>query len=501
MTLGTYRKKRDFTRTSEPRGRASARARKRAAAPLSFVVQKHDARSLHYDFRLELDGVLLSWAIPKGPSLDPGVKRLAMQTEDHPLEYGSFEGVIPEGQYGAGPVEVWDRGIWIPEGDPKQSYDAGRLTFRLEGKKLGGGWHLVRTAGRGGKKGEAAKPSWLLIKRNDSAAQRGSGSAIVDEAPESVKSGRTIEQINEKPRRFTLTHPDRVLYPEQGITKADLALYYAQVAGRMLPHLVDRPLMLVRCPEGTGKQCFHQKHPTDATSDAIRRVRIVEKRATREHMTIDDGEGLLALVQLGALEIHTWGSRAKRLEYPDQLTFDLDPDEGLPWQRVTEAAHALHDRLEALGLPSFVKTTGGKGLHVVVPIAPRTRWDVAHAFCQALAEQWVREEPERYVSTVSKAKRRGKILIDYLRNGRGATAVCAYSTRARAGAPVSTPLVWSELDTIDPKALTIRTLPGRIAAQKEDPWRGFFDSPPALTAARLRTKAAARSPARGSRAA
>jgi bifunctional non-homologous end joining protein LigD len=287
-------------------------------------------------------------------------------------------------------------------------------------------------------------------------------------------------------QRIALTHPDRVLYRAQGITKAELALYYAQVAERMLPHLADRPLMLVRCPEGADRTCFHQKHPKDSTSRAIHRVRIREKSGTREHMTVDDAEGLIALVQIGALELHTWGSRATDLEHPDQLTFDLDPDEGLPWSRVTETALALRERLLAHDLPSYLKTTGGKGLHVVVPIAPRSEWPAVKEFCKAFVDAWVREAPTRYVANVSKAQRRGKILLDYLRNGRGATAVCAYSTRARSGAPVATPLAWNELERIDPQTLTIRSVPARIAAQKRDPWHGFFAAPPSLPVARSR---------------
>ena len=878
-SLETYRKKRHFGRTSEPRGET------RHAEGFSFVVQKHAARALHYDFRLELDGVLLSWAVPKGPSVDPGEKRMAVQTEDHPLEYGDFEGVIPKGEYGGGSVIVWDRGSWIPEGDPRADYERGRLTFRLEGDKLKGGYHLVRT-NSGTARGRAKTPSWLLIKRNDEHAARGAGSQLVEDAPESVLSGRTVEQVAAEPdrvwhsnkpskpskpskpertaakvardardkgtrpkvaratstrtkrgawpdpsalegarklklpafvepqlatlvsdapsgdgwlheikldgyrmlarcdgddvhwltrrghdwservpslsrelaalalpgalldgevvvlhegvssfqrlqnslsagrdgrclyyafdllcfagydlrgvallqrkqllaevlahagvqretsrirlsehvvgrgaeffahacelgvegsvckqldARYTsgrtrawlkvkctqrqefviggwsepsgarshlgalllgvqgddglqyagkvgtgfserslaelhekltplerksapfatpprgadargvhwalpklvaevefaertsdglirhgafrgvrddkpakqvrderpallkpersaarkpgrgaapkpalpsvrLTHPDRVLYAAHGttpaITKADLALYYAQVAERMLPLLVRRPLMIVRCPQGQGAQCFHQKHPGKGMSKAVKRVAIKESKGVLQSMYVDDAEGLLQLVQVGALEIHSWGVRAGDLEHPDQLTFDLDPDEGLAWSAVIEAARTLKTRLERLELACFLKTTGGKGLHIVVPIKPRADWTAVKQFCKSVAEAMARREPDKYLVTISKAKRKGKLLIDYLRNGRGATAVCAYSTRAREGAPVALPIAWSELDGgLRPGQFTLANVPERLSAP--DPWADFAQRATELTA-------------------
>jgi bifunctional non-homologous end joining protein LigD len=289
-----------------------------------------------------------------------------------------------------------------------------------------------------------------------------------------------------------LTHPDRVLFPEQGITKASLARYYAEVADRMLPHVAGRPLMLVRCPEGEGQGCFHQKHPARGISRDVRRVPIVENSgATAEHMMVEDARGLVSLVQMGALEIHTWGSKAERsrgavpttnqLEYPDQLTFDLDPDEGLPWVRLVEAALTLRKQLEMLGLSTFLKTTGGKGVHIVTPIEPSTPWDDAKLFCRAVAELLVQREPDKYVANIAKAKRKGKVLIDYLRNGRGATAVAPYSTRAKPGAPVATPLRWEELTAeLRPGSFTVETIPARLRAQRRDPWKDFGKLRPAL---------------------
>jgi bifunctional non-homologous end joining protein LigD len=527
MGLETYRKKRDFGRTSEPRGKS-----RRASGPhaLAFVVQKHDARRLHYDFRLELEGVLKSWAIPKGPSLDPGVKRLAVETEDHPMEYGDFEGVIPHGEYGGGPVVVWDRGHWKPEGDPNKGYANGRLKFELEGEKLHGTFHLVRTRGQGNAK------SWLLMKSKDASAQPGSDSQIVDEHPESVISGLRVEEVAVDPERVwhsnrsvednvkaakkkvskpakaksakslqvrktaskskvrapsipeelrsvRMTNPGRVLFPEIGVTKAQLALYYAQVAELMLPHVSHRPLMLVRCPEGVGTQCFHQKHPTQGMSPLIKRVKIPESKGLFETIYVESAGGLVQLVQNGALEIHTWGSRYDDYERADQITIDLDPDVGLPWPRVIEAAHDVQRRFEKHDLPTFLKTTGGKGLHIVVPIAPSLEWDELKTLCKAFAESMVRAAPTKYVATISKAQRKGKVLIDYLRNGRGATAVCAYSTRARATASVAAPIAWSELtEDLRPDQFTLHNIPARLASV-ENPWRDFGKNRPKLTAA------------------
>ena len=286
-------------------------------------------------------------------------------------------------------------------------------------------------------------------------------------------------------RSVRLTHPDRVLYKEQGITKADLALYYAQVAERMLPHVRRRPLMLVRCPEGESQECFHQKHPGRGVSPTIRRIALEEKKGLFEYMYVEDAAGLIELVQVGALEVHAWGCHIDDVERPDQLTFDLDPDEGLPWPRLVEAAREVKDRLEDLGLSTFLKTTGGKGLHIVTPLRPSADWEVAKRFCKSVAEMLVRYAPDKYLSSISKAKRKGKILIDYLRNGRGATAVCPYSTRARTGAPVSMPILWKELTPqLRSTAFYIGNTPDRIASIP-DPWADFERARTPLTSSIL----------------
>jgi len=830
MALQQYRRKRDFTRTKEPAGRE-----RRSAGQLSFVVQKHAARRLHYDFRLELDGVLKSWAVPKGPSLDPGDKRLAVHVEDHPLEYGSFEGTIPEGEYGAGTVEIWDKGWWIPEGDPREGYRRGRLTFTLNGRKLRGRWNLVRMKGRSDDK----RDNWLLMKADDNgdgggaktrraaapqrvaserttprkdsggrrraAAVRGArgkpavdpktlpgaragplpefvepqlatlvedvppgeawiheikfdgyrllcgingdsvrmltrhgkdwterfealgeaahelpvrqalidGEAVVvdeqgissfqslqealsegrgDEIiyfafdllylngsdlrdvplvrrkealasivagqserirysdhiegdgkeffqrsckmglegilskppdgvyesgrsrrwlkvkcqrtrqefviggftdPEGARSGfgalllgvydksgqlvyvgkvgtgfsgKLLEDIHRRLRRLErktspfanypgsprgvhwvepqlvaevafrnwtrdnvlrqaafiglredkpasevvreepqampktaapktapakraasapdapdgiagvrLTNPDRVLYPEQGLTKRDLALFYRDIAEWVLPHVIGRPLTLVRCPEGHRKQCFYQKHADDSTPAALKRIQIKEETGSGTYVYIDGLAGLITLVQMGTLEIHPWGSRVEDVEHPDRITIDLDPSAEVPWPQVVETTRWLHARFSKLGLESFLKTTGGKGLHVVVPLAPVHTWDQVKAFSKDIAEEVVHISPTHYTTNPLKSARKGKILVDYLRNSRGATAVAAYSTRARPGAPVSTPVAWSELSTrLRPDAFTVQNLARRLSKLKKDPWEGYL---------------------------
>jgi bifunctional non-homologous end joining protein LigD len=804
MPLDVYRRKRDFRRTPEPAGTQ----RDRRAHGLFFCVQKHAARRLHYDFRLELDGVLKSWAVPKGPSFDPNEKRLAVHVEDHPLEYGTFEGSIPAGEYGAGSVLLWDRGEWIPREDPHEGYEKGKLKFELVGEKLRGGWTLARMGGRSGEGGK----NWLLLKERDAVARPLAEGDILDERPESVAGdpsaadapesklpaqlspqlatltseppsgpewvhelkydgyralcridrgkarlfsrsgkdwtnamaavaraaealpidrawldgevvvmqadGRTsfqalqnalsanggggltymvfdapfldgrdlralplvtrkqalaaalaradeatrdvvryaehvegngdaffrhacrldIEGIVSKQRdapyetkrtttwrkvrcqkrqefviggytapaggrvgfgslllgvnedhqlryagrvgtgfddrtlrslharlkslerdtspftagavkppkgaRFVrpelvaevaftewtgdgqlrhptfqglredkgagevvrerpvapprktepsavagvrLTHPDRVFWPEVGVTKLDLARYYEQVAPWMLPYVAERPLSLLRAPEGhTGERFFH-KHVDKGWPDALQRVQVRDGGKLVSYVTVVDAAGLVALAQMGVLEIHPWGSRRAHLEQPDMMIFDMDPGEGVSWRRLVEATAHTRVFLHDLGLTSFVKTTGGKGLHVVVPIAPREDWDAVSTFTENVARTLARRDPELFVAKMGKAARPNKVYVDYVRNSRGQTAVGAYSTRARPGAPVSVPMRWDEIlgeETAD--RWNVQNLSRRLASLKEDPWADFASTKQRLTAAMRR---------------
>jgi bifunctional non-homologous end joining protein LigD len=824
--LQEYRAKRDFARTPEPAGAA----RPAPADGRSYVIQKHAARRMHYDFRLEMGGVLKSWAVPEGPSLVPGRKRLAVHVEDHPLEYGGFEGVIPAGEYGGGTVMLWDRGSWAPEKDAEKAYAKGHLKFRLEGEKLKGSWHLVRMA----RKPRERQEAWLLIKSDDEAARPEEAPDILAERPLSVATGRDLEaiardqdrvwssdkgEVTPKRRRrgerraapspidpaalpkakgaampgfvepclataaersprgagwgheikhdgyrvqlriaggavrlltrsgldwtdrfaalarsvkalplrealidgevvveeeggiasftalvealktgagrlllyafdllyldgydlreaplsarkaalaglvaaagpasglrfsehlegdgetifrhacrlglegivskklaapyrsgrvatwlkrkcadrdpfviagyiassvarqsvgalvlgehaggrlipvghvgsgFTaeiaqdlwrrldplrrktpvfkdpnaegkgvvwveprlvaeieyrgrssaglirhavfrelaegrdpatvtceprearrrpapaetreaavrLTNPGRLLWPEQGITKQGLADFYTEIAPWILPHVAGRPLSLVRCPEGVGKECFFQKHRWAGIGAGVRQVPVP---GDEEPMLAIDGlEGLLALVQAGVLEIHPWGATAAAPDRPDRATIDLDPGDGVPWEGVIAAALEVRDRLAADGLASFVKTTGGKGLHVVFPLRPEAGWDALKDHAKALAERMAADQPGRYTANMAKRVRSRRIFVDYLRNGLGATAVGAYSTRARPGAAVSTPLAWEELGPgIRADHFTIENLPRRLDFLDRDPWDGI----------------------------
>jgi len=541
MTLQRYRAKRNFKATPEPRGRV---ATKKSSA-LAFVIQKHAARNLHYDFRLELDGVLLSWAVPKGPSLDPADKRLAMHVEDHPIDYGDFEGTIPAKQYGAGTVLLWDRGVWTPKDDPEAAYRKGRLKFDLAGTKLRGGWNLVRT--HGGKFGGNGKEAWLLIKENDDFARRGVDAHIVDAQPESVVSGRTLAEIASdkehvwhsnrsvaenvkgvalapprppangrrdaslsppqpasprkaklpklatvtksstgKPaltvRGITISHPDKILYPEAKLTKRDLAEYYEKVGSWIVPHLAGRPLSLVRCPDGWEGQCFYQKHAAKGVNAEVTRVEVPEGKATATYMAADSAAAVVALLQWGVTELHPWGARVPKLDRPDRLIFDFDPDDGLPWAEVASAAGLMQTLLTELTLTSFLKTTGGKGLHVVIPIRPTLDWVAAKAFTKSVADFLVRTFPDRFIATLSKAQRKGKIFIDYLRNAEGATAIAPYSVRARSNAPVAMPIAWEELDKdVRFDWFNVKNVPARLARLKSDPWAQFLEVRQSIT--------------------
>ena len=477
MALEEYRRKRDFNKTSEPRpGRPKVREEK-----LSYLIQKHDATRLHYDFRLEFDGVLLSWAVTRGPSLNPADKRLAVRTEDHPLSYGTFEGTIPEGEYGGGPVMLWDTGWWEPEGDPRAGLEKGHLGFILHGERLKGRWNLIQM------RGEGKKENWLLIKEDDAEASRNSNTKFLEDLSFSVKSGRSMEDIASgqgakrktgasavreakkaspsrasltkpaveaaKPGNLTLsgiviTHPDRVISETGRVTKGELAEYYSAVAPFILPHIVQHPLSLLRCPSGIDGKCFFQRNPGKGMGADVKPFEFSRKGKKYEYLFIDDERGLLEIIQMGAIELHPWGAPVKAIDYPDRMIFDLDPAPEVPFDALKLGAQDLRQRLRRKGLESTLKCTGGKGLHVIVPLTGKDKWPAVKAFAGSLADEMVEAAPEAYVATMSKAKRTSKIFIDYLRNDYTATAIADYGVRARPGAPVALPLDWKELKTL-----------------------------------------------------
>ncbi|MEB2286315.1 MAG: non-homologous end-joining DNA ligase [Myxococcales bacterium] len=271
-----------------------------------------------------------------------------------------------------------------------------------------------------------------------------------------------------------LTHPGRILYPDLGFTKLDLARFYEAVAERLLPHVAGRPLSLVRCPTGLGS-CFYVKHAAIAGAPGLRRIPIREKSATREYLVVDSLAGLVALAQMSILEIHTWNCTADELERPDRVVIDLDPGPQVAWPRVLAGAKRVRDGFAALDLRSFVKATGGKGLHVVVPFTPELDWAACLALARSVAAAIVRQEPDTYTTVMSKRGREKKILLDYYRNQRGATAIAAFSPRARPGAPVAVPLAWHELS---PRRradhFTVANLSARLARLRRDPWREYW---------------------------
>lgn len=533
--LRDYRAKRDFKKTAEPRGDTPIR---HADYP-RFVIHKHDATRLHYDLRLEVDGVFKSWAVTRGPSLDPTQKRLAVEVEDHPLDYGDFEGTIPKGEYGGGTVMLWDRGYWSPLGDKSaaKALQAGELKFNIAGDKLKGSWVLVRmqhdrTGGN--------RTNWLFIKHKDQWAKPGSNEKVLSK-DRSVASSRTMAQIangkGEGPTPFMLSrrkaakaddvwiakavlskpslrakarsgkatkivpftadgdtvlgikisHADKVLWPAasgKAVTKRQLAEYLAAVGPWLIEHIRGRPCSLLRAPDGINGQVFFQRHAMKGTSDLIETVKV---RGDHEpYLQIDAVEGLVAMGQLAALEFHPWNCAPFEPSLPGRLIFDLDPAPDVPFSAVVEAAKDVRERLDAVGLIAFCKTTGGKGLHVVTPLKPvagdTLGWDDAKMFAHALSAQMADDAPDRYLTKMTKSFRKGRIFIDYLRNDRIATAVAPLSPRARPGAPVSMPLTWSQLRSdLDPQRYTIQTVPGLLA--KTSAWKEYASSARPLRAA------------------
>ncbi|HTI46828.1 MAG TPA: non-homologous end-joining DNA ligase [Casimicrobiaceae bacterium] len=460
--LATYRRKRDFAATPEP----GPRVARRKAKGLIFVIQRHQARRLHYDFRLELDGVLKSWAVTREPTGAAGDKRLAVHVEDHPVAYAGFHGDIPAGHYGAGHVEIWDRGTWEPEGDPHDGLRNGHLDFALHGKRLRGRFVLVRMKGRDGDK----RDNWLLIPRSDAPARTAAPRArkAAASAPATVAG-------------VAITHPERPLPQVPEATKADLARYYATVADVFLPQIADRPLALIKCPGGDFGNCFFAKHAGDP-----RRAR--ERPADDPpYLHLATLRAAIEAVQNGAIEFHTWGVRFPRLDRPDRLVLDLDPDGEVEWARFREAAERVRDLLDRLELAWFLKTTGGKGLHFVLPLTRRHSWDEVKTFAAAIARRLAADAPDMFIATASKARRKGLVFVDWLRNTDGATAVAAYSLRARPGLPVSMPIEWRELaQDVRGAYFDWRNVPRRLATRKRDPWAQYDATRQTLRASLLR---------------
>jgi bifunctional non-homologous end joining protein LigD len=471
MALDEYRAKRDFQKTPEPGPQASPGH----CRPI-FVVQEHHASHLHYDFRLEADGVLKSWAIPKGPSLDPADKRLAVRVEDHPLAYADFAGTIPEGQYGAGEVTIWDHGTYdnLLADRPRpqtvsEGIAAGRLEFTLYGERLKGDFALIRMKGRK----KDGKDNWLLIKKKDAFAT--SAAKPVQPAKASRQPARAAQPAA-APGAVQLTHPDKLYYPDADITKADVFDFYRRIAPRLLPYLRDRPVTLERFPEGIGegKEHFWQKNAPAYYPAWIPIAELPTERGKPvRYVLVNSLETLLYLVNQGALTFHVWFSRIEELDRPDFVLFDLDPGEAA-FADVVAVAREVHRQLKGEGVEAFVKTSGKSGLHVLTRWEREGGYDEARAWALAVARRVVEALPERATVERSKAKRDGRVYVDVMQNAKGHHAVPPYVLRPVPGAPVSTPLGWREVaPALDPRAFNLKTIFRRLARKKDDPMAGL----------------------------
>jgi bifunctional non-homologous end joining protein LigD len=324
----------------------------------------------------------------------------------------------------------------------------------------------------------------------ESAQPMTSSSAGAEKKPGSNRRAPAAQRAAAAPASVAgvaLSHPDKLLYPDAKLSKLDLARYYEAVGDWIVPHLQNRPLSLLRCPNGWQSECFFQKHADKSVHAAVKKVMVPQGTGSATYMMVNSASGIVGLVQLGVLELHPWGARAPKLERPDRLVFDFDPDEAISWEQLAEAVGLARSLLGELGLTGFLKTTGGKGLHVVLPIRPTLSWDQAKRFTRAVAELMVNTFPDRFVASAAKTKRIGRIFIDYLRNAEGATAVAAFSTRARANAPVATPIAWDEIDRdLRFDYFNLRSVPERLARLKADPWAQFFSMKQSVTAAMLK---------------
>lgn len=506
---------------------------KRGKGPI-FVIQKHAASHLHFDFRLEIDGVLTSWAVPKGIPTNPAEKHLAIMTEDHPLDYAKFEGVIPEDNYGAGTVMVWDIGTYrnIKESDGKlvpmdQCLKRGTVEVWLEGEKLHGGYALIRTKLGGGDK------NWLLLKMKDEYAK-----TAIPNATKSALTGRTMTQIakdekangwiqiaSKEPRSnpstssllrpsgfegqagralsrsnskesennvkfgkhsVTLTNQEKVLFPDDGITKGDLINYYTRIAPHMLPYMKDRAVTMHRFPDGIQHESFYQKNIADYFPDWIKSIKISKQDGgNNNYVVCNDVETLVYLANQACITPHIWLSRIDKLNYPDRMIFDLDPGKDNAFVVVRRAAFAIRDILTKLNLTSFVMTTGSRGVHIVIPLNRQADFDTVRAFAHDVATVIATQNPKDFTVEQRINKRKGRLFIDTTRNAFAQTGVAPYAVRAKPGAPVATPLSWDELENsrLTAHTYTIKNIFKHLQA-KGNPWKDMGRSKQSLTKAR-----------------
>ena len=534
--LEHYRRKRDFTRTSEPAGAPPGKSSAGPAAPLRFVVQRHRARRVHYDLRFEIGVVLASWAVPKGPTLDPSVRRMAVHVEDHPIEYIDFEGVIPAGEYGGGDVIVWDAGTWEPHAtdDPAAAVASGELHADVTGQKLRGRLLLVRR-GRGDQRRDDEQ--WLLLHKNDEFAVAGWDP---EDYPRSVLSGRTNEEVKAHParmwrgdlppaqasvpvgapgpgatppgpgatppgpeaapaapeelealsalgpagtwevfgRRLRVTNLDKVMFPGRDggapVTKREFIAYTARVAPVVLPYLQGRALNMHRFPGGAQAGGFWHKQLPDHAPDWVPRWENpeAERGKTTTYLVVDEPAALVWAANFGALEWHAWTSRTDQPDLPTYALIDIDAGSATTWEEVLVLARLHRTALEHLGVRAGIKVTGHTGIQIWVPIAVGPGFDATRAWVEQLSKAVGGIVPELVSWQWDVSRRGGRARLDYTQNVKNKTLVAPYSPRPAAGAPVSAPIDWDELDdpSLRPDGITIATVAGRLA-ERGDPFR------------------------------
>ncbi len=448
--LTKYNNKRNFNITSEPIGKILKKNKK-----LTFCVQHHIARKDHFDFRLEYNGTMSSWAIPKGPSYNPKDKRLAIKVEDHPISYKNFEGTIPKGEYGAGTVMLFDLGYY-----KIIKYEKNLIKVILYGKRLKGMWTLTHFK----------DDNWLLIKDHDFYENY----IDITKYKRSIKTNRTMKEIkdNEKKKEILLTSPNKKIIGN--ITKKVIFNYYKKVAPYMMPYLENRIISVVRAPSGINNKIFFKKH-LENQKRYLEKINISSKNdKEKDYYYILDEIGLLSEVQMNSYEFHIWGSNASNKNKPNMMVFDLDPDKSLSLDKLRLGVKYLKEILDNLNLKSFLKTSGGKGYHICIHFKNNLTWKKFYKISEDIANIIENTHSELFTTNNRKEKRKNKIFIDYLRNKKSATFVAPYSVRLRKNAPVSMPIAWNELDKIKPNEITIYKAIKRL--KKKDPWKDFFTS-------------------------
>lgn len=441
-SLKEYNNKRDFNKTNEPIGK-KIKSNKR----LKFVVQHHIATKDHYDLRLEYKGVYLSWAIPLGPSYDIKDKRLAVKVEDHPISYGNFEGIIKKGEYGAGTVMLWDKGYYKINEIKLNKY----IKFTLYGKRLKGNWALICFK----------ENNWLLIKEKDKYINLYN----ISKFKTSIKTGRTMKEI-EDDINIKVTNPDKIIYPKINVTKKDIINYYNLVSDMMLPFFYNRLISTVRCPNGINEEKFFMKHLNTNTKDIGKKI-----IDNKDYYYIKNKDGLLKEVQMNSYEFHIWNSTIKSIKKPDTIIFDLDPDPKLEIKYVRHCALELKEILDSLNLKSFLKTSGGKGYHIFVPIK-LTSYKKCEEIALNITKLLVSKNPKLYTTNIRMNKRKRKIFIDYYRNKLSATSVAPYSLRLNSKASISFPIEWKDIKYIKPNTINIKNVKKYL--KKGNPWVDFL---------------------------